>query len=112
MKLAKLDNMIKGWFGGDFEPTMAASEHVEVGVKTYKAGDMDQPHYHRIATEITCIIEGRVEMCGQVLEKGDIIEVEPGESNTFKALENTTLVVVKLPHAKGDKYLLEEESCS
>ena len=109
MRRAKLDQMIKGWFVGDFDPTVAASEHVEVGVKKYKAGDTDQAHYHKVATEITCIIEGHVEMCGENLQAGDIIEIEPGEENTFKALEDTTLVVVKLPCVKGDKYLVNEE---
>lgn len=112
MKFGKLDQMIKGWFIGNFDPTMGASEHVEVGVKFYKAGDIDQPHFHKIATEITCIIEGQVEMCGQILGNGDIIEVESGEANTFKALKDTTLVVVKLPCAKDDKYLLEEDLSS
>lgn len=109
MKLDKLDRMFKGWFVGDFEPTMAASEHVEVGVKTYKAGDEDETHFHKVASEISCVIEGRVEMCGQILEKGDIIEVEAGEINTFKALSDATLVVVKLPCVKGDKYLVGDE---
>jgi len=109
MKRDNLGRMIKGWFIGGFEPTMAASEHVEVGVKTYKAGDKDQTHYHKVASEITCVIEGRVEMCGQVLEKGDIIEIEPGETNTFMALSDATLVVVKLPCVKDDKYLISGE---
>ena len=108
MKRSNLKNMIKGWFVGDFAPTMFNSPDVEVGVKHYKAGDVDQAHYHKIAREITCIIAGKVEMCGQVLEAGDIIEVEPNEINSFKALQDTTLVVVKLPSVKGDKYLLED----
>lgn len=108
MKRDKLDRMIKGWFVGDFSPTVAPSEHVEVGVKTYKAGDEDTAHFHKVATEITCVIEGQVEMCGETLGKGDIIEIEPGEKNTFKAITDATLVVVKLPCAKDDKYLVEE----
>ena len=105
MKTAKLEDMIKGWFVGNFEPTLLKTNDVEVAVKEYKKGDYEAKHYHKIATEITVITQGRVKMNGIEYKKGDIIVMEPNETTDFEALEeNTTNVVVKLPGANNDKY--------
>lgn len=108
MKFAKLDEMIKGWFIGNFEPTLYKTDAVEVGVKRYKAGSRESWHYHKIATEITVIVTGRVEMCGKEFLTGDIIIIEPGEETDFKVIEDTVTTVVKLPGASHDKYLRGE----
>ncbi len=64
MKVDKLDRMVKGWFVGNFEPTVIKTNDVEVAVKKYKAGDYEPAHYHKIATEVTVIVSGEVEMNG------------------------------------------------
>lgn len=104
MRKAKLENMIKGWFVGNFEPTLIKTQDVEVAVKEYKKGDSEGRHYHKIATEITVISSGRVRMNGVEYCAGDIIIVEPLESTDFEALENTTTTIVKYPGANNDKY--------
>lgn len=105
MKTAKLENMVKGWFIGNFEPSLLKTNDVEVAVKTYKKGDYEAKHHHKIATEFTCIICGKVRMNGIEYGAGDIVVMEPNESTDFECLEdNTTNVVVKLPGANNDKY--------
>jgi quercetin dioxygenase-like cupin family protein len=96
--------MVKGWFIGNFEPTLLRTNAVEVAVKTYAKGDYEKPHYHKIATEYTVVVSGRVTMNGIEYATGDIIVMEPGESTDFMAEEETTSVVVKIPGANGDKY--------
>lgn len=108
MKTARLDAMTKGWFIGNFAPTLYATNDVEVAVKHYKAGDAEGAHFHKIATEFTVIISGRVEMNGVEYGEGDIIVMEPGDITDFKALEDAVNVVVKLPGANNDKYVVEE----
>lgn len=108
MKSAKLENMAKGWFVGNFEPSLYKTNAVEVGVKHYKAGAREAWHYHKIATEITVIIRGRVTMNQREYVTGDIVIVEPGEGTDFEALEDTATAVVKLPGANNDKYLKDE----
>lgn len=108
MKTAKLKDMVKGWFVGNFEPTIIKTEDVEVAVKSYKKGDYEPRHYHKIATEITVIVSGRVRMSGVEYAAGDIIVMEPGEATDFECLEDGTKnVVVKYPGAINDKYLEE-----
>ena len=107
MQVAKLDNMIKGWFVGAFEPTIVNTNDVEVAVKEYKCGDSEGLHYHKIATEITVIVSGKVKMNNVIYNKGDIIVIEPNEATDFEALEDTICTVVKYPGASDDKYLGE-----
>jgi quercetin dioxygenase-like cupin family protein len=107
MKLAKLEDMVKGWFVGNFEPTLINTNDVEVAVKEYQKGDYEEKHYHKIATEITVIVSGRVKMNGIEYSKGDIIVIEPNEATDFEALEDTVNTVVKYPGAINDKYLGE-----
>lgn len=105
MKTAKLDDMVKGWFIGNFNPSLRKTNDVEVAVKKYKKGDHEGKHYHKIATEYTCIISGRVKMNGTEYGAGDIVVMEPGEATDFECLEDdTTNVVVKIPGANNDKY--------
>lgn len=105
MKHEKLDNMIKGWFLGAFSPSILNTNNCEVAVKKYRKGEKEAAHYHRIATEITVIISGHVQMAGREWRDGDIILLEPGEVTSFEALSDTVSVVVKHPGVLDDKYL-------
>lgn len=100
----KLEDMIKGWFIGNFEPSLYKTNDVEVGIKKYNAGDYENPHYHKIATEFTVIISGTVEMNGARYYENEIIKIIPGVTTNFKAITDVTTVVVKLPGANNDKY--------
>jgi quercetin dioxygenase-like cupin family protein len=106
MKNYKLNAMTKGWFVGSFSPTAYTSNECEVAVKQYSAGDYEAAHVHKIATEITLIIKGKVHMAGREWGEGDIIVIEPGEATDFKALTDAINVVVKLPSLTDDKYLV------
>lgn len=104
MKTEKLDNMIKGWFVGNFEPSLYKTNNVEVAIKRYKAGNYEEAHYHKIATEITVIISGLVEMGGNIYRNGDIVIIEPNEMVDFLAINDSVTAVVKIPGANNDKY--------
>lgn len=109
MKHYMLDEMVRGWFVGNFSPNAYQTSDVEVAVKQYKKGDQEAAHYHKIATEITLIVSGRVKLLGCEWGAGDIIVIEPGECTAFCALLDTVTVVVKIPGANDDKYLTGEE---
>ena len=105
MKTAKMNDMVKGWFVGNFEPSLIKTNDVEVAVKEYKQGDYEEAHYHKIATELTVVVSGRVRMFDNIYEKGDIVIVEPMDITDFEALEDTVCTVVKYPGASNDKYM-------
>jgi len=104
MKLIKLEDMSRGWFVGNFSPTVYQTNQVEVAVKAYQKGDFEPKHYHKVATEITAIISGRVKMNEVEYQVGDIIVISPYEVTDFEALENAVTTVVKIPGANNDKY--------
>lgn len=105
MKVFKEKDMFKGWFVGDFNPTCLNDKNCEVAVKRYKSGDYEEFHHHRVASEITMIISGKVVMNGVIYTAGDIILIEPKEGTDFKVVEDAVNVVVKIPSVNGDKYL-------
>jgi hypothetical protein len=105
MELHKLNNFTKGWFIGNFEPTLYNTDF-EVGIKEYKSGDKEQRHFHKEADEFTAIISGKVLMNGIEYAKGDIIKVVKFEDTDFECIEDCITVVVKTKSIKGDKYLI------
>lgn len=102
---ARLEEMTRGWFVGNFSPTMHRTGDVEVAVQHYPAGSVEAAHHHKIATEITLILEGEAEMLGRIFRAGDIVKLWPGTVTGFRAITDVTTVVVKHPGAKNDKYL-------
>lgn len=105
MRHTNLKDYFKGWFIGNFEPSLLKSDDFEVGIKRYKKGDVEEKHHHKISTEYTIILNGVVTMNGIEYNDGDIIVIPPNESVIFKVLSDVTTVVVKTPSSKNDKYL-------
>ncbi len=106
MIIANLEDMVKGWFIGNFSPSLCQTNAVEVAVKRYNKGDAEARHHHKVATEYTVVISGRVRMNGVEYGENAIIVMQPNESTDFECLaDNTVNVVVKLPGASNDKYL-------
>jgi len=104
MQVFKLDDMTKGWFVGDFSPAALRTDAAEVAVKRYTGGTKEPRHLHKVAPEVTLILEGSARMNGSVHSAGDIVVIAPGEATDFEALTDVTTVVVKLPSVAGDKY--------
>jgi quercetin dioxygenase-like cupin family protein len=104
LEIFQLDKMTKGWFVGDFSPAAVQTAAAEVAVQHYKAGEREEAHLHKVAVEVTLVLNGTIEMCGRRLQHGDIIKLAPGEATDFVAITDATTVVVKLPSVKGDKY--------
>ena len=105
MNVSNLNEMVGGWFVGNFSPSVLTSDEFEVAIKKYAAGDSEPKHVHKVATEITVIVSGRVRMFGTEFSEGAIITLAPGDATAFLAIEDTITVVVKSPSVSGDKYL-------
>lgn len=108
MQRVKLENMERGWFIGGFSPTALTTDACEAACKHYAAGEREAAHFHKIATEVTLIASGTVQMNGERFSQGDIVVVQPGEVVNFEAIEAATTMVIKIPAVLGDKYLVDE----
>lgn len=104
MQVNQIENMFRGWFVGDFDPVVLRSTDVEVAVKSYSAGDGEAPHLHKVATEITVVISGKISMNGQIFGPGSILTMDPGEVANFSVISDAVTVVVKMPSIRDDKY--------
>lgn len=105
MKKSELKNFFKGWFIGNFEPTLDNTDGFEIAVKRYKKGDSEESHTHKISTEYTIIVSGEVKMNDYYYGEDDIIVIEPGEYTDFECLSDVVTCVVKIPCTKDDKYI-------
>lgn len=106
MDCVNIKDFIKGWFVGNFEPSLYKTNDVEVAYKEYCSEDREEDHYHKVATEITLIVEGVVKMNNRTYATGDIIILKPNESSDFEAMTDAKTVVIKIPGANNDKYKL------
>ena len=105
MKKEVLNNFTKGWFIGDFEPSLFKTKDFEIGFKSYKSGDYETKHFHKVAREFTLVAQGIVKMNGVEYSEGEIIIVEPNEPADFLALTDAQTVVVKTPCVPNDKFI-------
>ena len=110
MEIYKLDDMIKGWFVGDFEPVVLKTKQVEVAYQTHAAGEKHDIHYHKKSREYNLLIRGKMIINERELNGGDIFILEPYEISEPTFLTDVELVVVKMPSIKDDKYIVNGDN--
>ena len=96
--------MIKGWLVGDFKPSIINSKDIEVGLKYYKKGDKETSHVHKIITEYTIVVSGKIRMNNKVYSEKEIVEILPNTLTDFESLEDSITLVIKSPSIPSDKY--------
>jgi len=104
MKTSKLDSMVRGWFIGDFEPSILKIKNFEVGILDFKKGQKKPPHYHKISTEYNVLLSGRFTTNGIDFQEGDIFIVHPYETVDPVFHTDCKILCVKVPSAPDDKY--------
>jgi len=97
-----------GWVVGDFIPSVLSTKAFEVAIKRYDQWEREDKHVHKIADEVTIIVEGSVLMNGRVLGKNSVIHLKAGEAVDFFTLTPVTTCVIKTPSIVGDKYPVEK----
>ena len=108
MKVYDSKEMVRGWFLGNFEPSVYKTEDFEVGLLIHKEGEQWPTHYHKISTEINYLICGKMLLQGQELNSGDIFVIEPYEIADPIFLEDCQIICVKVPSSPSDKYIVKE----
>ena len=104
MDVYRIEDMVGGWFLGDFEPSAFRTSEVEVAYHSYTKGQEWPKHFHQIATEINYMISGVMNLSGREINKGDVFVIHPGESVKPEYLEDCEIIIVKIPSVPGDKY--------
>jgi hypothetical protein len=102
MKIQRIENMVGGWFIGNFEPSVFKTKDFEVSYKKHYKGEFWDSHYHRIVTEINLLISGEMILQDKKLVSGDIFTIEPFEIADPEFLTDCEIIVVKIP-SSNDK---------
>ena len=105
MKKNRIEEFVKGWFIGNFQPVLFQTQDFEVAVKMFQAGEKEALHKQLVATEVTVVIEGEIRMRESVFVKGDVITIPPGEFADFQSITDSSLVCIKYPSLPDDKIL-------
>lgn len=104
MKISNLNEMTRGWFIGNFEPTAFATEDFEVGVLTHNKGEEWPAHYHKETFEINVLLSGKMMVQGKVINPNEIFIFNPYEVSDPVFLEDCKVLCVKTKSVPGDKY--------
>lgn len=108
MKVYNIDDMVRGWFIGNFEPSVFNTSDVEVGFKTHKKNEQYEMHYQTKVTEINLLIRGKMIMHDKELKARDIFILYPYEISDQQFLEDCEIVCIKLPGITNDKVVVEK----
>ena len=106
MIIKNIKQFHKGWFIGDFEPSIFKNPFFEIAHHTYKAGYKTPKHTHKIAKELTYIVRGELLVGGRTLTDGDMFLYEANEIADAEVIEDVDLIVIKWPSIPSDKYML------
>lgn len=104
-----------GWFIGNFPKTVLTTPNFEVSYKRFKKGEKSDGHHHTQSTEYNLVVEGLVMVNNQkrvCLEPGCIFIYYPYEPSVVEFLEDSALVVIRVPSVNDKEYKLEKPKCS
>ena len=104
MKIHKLNSMVRGWFIGDFEPSILRTKDFEVGILDHKKGEAWPVHYHKEAVEYNVLLEGKMMVRDKIISAGDIFIFDAYEVADPVFLEDCKVVCIKCPSLPNDKY--------
>ncbi len=104
MEKYNIEKFKKGWFIGDFIPSLFQTNLFEAALKQYNKGQKEDKHYHKIATEFTLVVTGKIKINDVEVNANEVIKIEPNEWAEFEALEDSSTVVIKIPSLSTDKY--------
>ena len=104
MEVYNIDDFKKGWFIGNFEPSIFKNPFFEVAHHFHPAGFEGELHTHKVATEVTYIVRGSLTASKKKLKARDMFVYHPNEIADVIFHEDTDLIVIKWPSVPNDKY--------
>ncbi len=104
MNITNIKDYIRGWFIGDFEPTVLRTKDFEVGVLTHYKDEHWPSHYHKDSVEYNVLVSGKMIVQGKELNSGDVFIFNKGEIADPVFLEDCKVVCVKVPSLPHDKF--------
>jgi len=107
ISIFKIEDMFRGWFIGNFEPSVSKQETFEVGYLLHKKGEIWDTHYHNNIKEINLLISGKMILNDNiVINKNEIFIIDSKTIVSPIFLEDCYIICIKIPSFKGDKLII------
>ena len=104
MKKYNLKDFEKGWFIGNFEPSIFKTKEFEIALLSHHKDEVWPKHFHKEADEVNVLISGSMAVNNVQIFPGDIFHIEKNEIVEPIFYEDCKLICVKFPSIPGDKY--------
>jgi dTDP-glucose pyrophosphorylase len=101
-----LQGMVRGWFIGDFEPSLIRTAEFEVTILHFKKGERCAFHVHHEAVEYNHLVSGRLDFNGAIIEAGTTFIIPKDVLACPIYLEESIVVCAKIPSIPKDKELI------
>ncbi len=101
-----INNYIRGWLIGDFEPNIIKTKDYEIALLTHKKNEMWKYHYHMEADEINILIKGSMIINNIKINQGHIFIIKKNIIACPIFLEDCKILCVKIPSRPKDKYII------
>ena len=106
ISIFKLEDMFRGWFIGNFEPSVSKQETFEVGYLLHKKGEIWDTHYHNNIKEINLLVSGKMIVNDITINKNEIFIIDSKTIASPIFLEDCYIICIKIPSFKGDKIII------
>lgn len=101
-----INEYIRGWLIGNFEPSVKKEELFEIGLLQHKKMEKWPFHYHKKSTEINILIEGKMIINNIEINSGNIFIFNKNIIACPIFLEDCKIICIKIPSVIGDKYII------
>ena len=98
-----LEDFVRGWFIGNFMPSIIRTIDFEVGRLIHKKNEKWPFHYHRYMDEINILLKGSMLLNERLLKVNDIFTIHKNEIACPVFLEECYILCIKVPSVIGDK---------
>jgi len=101
-----INDYIRGWIIGDFEPCIKRTNEYEIGILSHKKGEKWGFHYHAETKEINILIQGKMRINNVLVEENTIFIFERNMISCPLFLEDCVVICIKLPSLPNDKVII------
>ncbi len=105
-KIFKIEDMFRGWFIGNFEPSVYKNCTFEVGYLYHKKNELWDTHYHNNIIEVNLLIEGKMILNDIEINKNEIFIIDRKEIACPIFLEDCRIICIKIPSILCDKIII------
>jgi dTDP-glucose pyrophosphorylase/mannose-6-phosphate isomerase-like protein (cupin superfamily) len=99
----KITDFTRGWFIGDFIPSIIKTTDFEVGLLTHKKDEKWAFHYHKYMTEINILVSGSMKLNEKIINTNNVFTIYQNEIACPNFLEDCKIICIKVPSVVNDK---------